>query len=204
MYVTWTTARHVCDMTPCTAYAWHYSALHMCDMTPCSLYVWHDSLHTICVTRLLSLGGMILVTVWHGKHRYTKSCARKILMCVVDSSHRSPCVLCTLVWHEFLCDVTLCVSWMLVCDMNVCVWHECLCVTWMFVCDMNAYVWHGFFPYDSMCDTNLCVIWLFMWHECLCVTWMPICDMDSSHIWRGGGLGSSTIFKKFNEPYAPS
>jgi len=22
--------------------------------------------------------------------------------------------------------------------------------------------------------------------------------------WRGGGLGSSTIFKKFNEPYAPS
>ena len=23
-------------------------------------------------------------------------------------------------------------------------------------------------------------------------------------IWRGGGLGSSTIFKKFNEPYAPS
>jgi len=23
-------------------------------------------------------------------------------------------------------------------------------------------------------------------------------------MWRGGGLGSSTIFKKFNEPYAPS
>jgi len=23
-------------------------------------------------------------------------------------------------------------------------------------------------------------------------------------LWRGGGLGSSTIFKKFNEPYAPS
>ena len=23
-------------------------------------------------------------------------------------------------------------------------------------------------------------------------------------IWRGGGLGSSTIFKKFKEPYAPS
>ena len=25
-----------------------------------------------------------------------------------------------------------------------------------------------------------------------------------AHTWRGGGLGSSTIFKKFNETYAPS
>ena len=160
--------------TPCM---WHDSLHCICVTLFCTAYVWHDSLLTICVTwlsthhmsRLLSLGGMIFVTVWHGKHRYTKSCARKILMCVVDSSHRSPCVLCTLVWHEFLCDVTLCVSWMLVCDMNVCVWHECLRVTWilpirldvwyeslcdmtlyvtrMLVCDMNAYMWHGFFPY---------------------------------------------------------
>jgi len=30
--------------------------------------------------------------------------------------------------------------------------------------------------------------------------YMPIC----LHTARGGGLGSSTIFKKFNEPYAPS
>ena len=25
-----------------------------------------------------------------------------------------------------------------------------------------------------------------------------------TYTWRDGGLGSSTIFKKFNEPYAPS
>ena len=27
---------------------------------------------------------------------------------------------------------------------------------------------------------------------------------ECTDCWRGGGLGSSTIFKKFNEPYAPS
>jgi len=29
-------------------------------------------------------------------------------------------------------------------------------------------------------------------------------DFQECFTWRGGGLGSSTIFKKFNEPYAPS
>jgi len=38
----------------------------------------------------------------------------------------------------------------------------------------------------------------------LCATWRHIhtCNMGVHR--RGGGLGSSTIFKKFNEPYAPS
>ena len=29
-------------------------------------------------------------------------------------------------------------------------------------------------------------------------------NKEEEHETRGGGLGSSTIFKKFNEPYAPS
>ena len=29
-------------------------------------------------------------------------------------------------------------------------------------------------------------------------------DAGRRCVWRGGGLGSSTIFKKLNEPYAPS
>ena len=28
--------------------------------------------------------------------------------------------------------------------------------------------------------------------------------MRYGEVWRGGGLGSSTIFNQFNEPYAPS
>jgi len=46
------------------------------------------------------------------------------------------------------------------------------------------------------------------------IIWVTSLDMgdemghDSQHLYRklyarGGGLGSSTIFKKFNEPYAP-
>ena len=31
---------------------------------------------------------------------------------------------------------------------------------------------------------------------------VSICTVTA--LGRGGGLGSSTIFKKFNEPYAPS
>ena len=36
---------------------------------------------------------------------------------------------------------------------------------------------------------------------CVCVC---VSGSESGSRWRGGGLGSSTIFKKFNEPYAPS
>ena len=39
---------------------------------------------------------------------------------------------------------------------------------------------------------------IFVFHNtCVCSIWRATG-------WRGGGLGSSTIFKKFNEPYAPS
>ena len=35
-----------------------------------------------------------------------------------------------------------------------------------------------------------------------------MCNMETSilciDVWRGGGQGSRPIFKKFNEPYAPS
>ena len=76
-------------------------------------------------------------------------CVTWMLMCNMDSSHMSPCVICIFVWQESLCDVTLCVSWML-------------------VCDMNAYMWHGFFPYVSLCDLHLCVTWILVWCDSMC------------------------------------
>ena len=38
-------------------------------------------------------------------------------------------------------------------------------------------------------------------------TYVDYFSLKQGRVWiqrRGGGLGSSTIFKKFNEPYAPS
>jgi len=43
--------------------------------------------------------------------------------------------------------------------------------------------------------------------ECVCARVLMcayMCGRSRSRMTRGGGLGSSTIFKKFNEPYAPS
>ena len=197
MYVTWIPAHHICDMTPCTAYAWHDSALHMCDMTPRSVHVWHDSLHTICVTRLLPLRGMIPVTVWHEctdtqSHAPEKYlCVTWILRIYLFVWYASLCDKNSCVMWLYVCHECLCVTWMFVCNMNVCVWHEylrvtwilpicllvwyeslcdvTLCVTWMLVCDMNAYMWHGFFPYVSLCDMHLCVTRIFVRCDSMCV-----------------------------------
>jgi len=81
-----------------------------------------------------------------------------------------------------------------------------------------------FFPFQSPCETygfmwntreNPCVLKIHVKHieflaeyiwvpNALCdvKTKLALCHVDDSE--RGGGLGSSTVFKKFNEPYAPS
>jgi len=78
------------------------------------------------------------------------------------------------VWHDSMCDMTLCVKWLYL-------WHDSLYST-RFMCDMThhtaymcritshvlwygscvtwLYVWH-----DSMCDMTLCVTWLYVWHD---------------------------------------
>jgi len=73
--------------------------------------------------------------------------------------------------------------------------HDKLCLTWLtHTCDIthrDAFLFqmtHSYVRHDSSCR---------MWsRHCM-----------KSLLWastRGGGLGSSTIFKKFDEPYAPS
>jgi len=54
--------------------------------------------------------------------------------------------------------------------------------------------------YLLLCLFFIVFIYYYVWHvPCLVVP--VVCDRTHG---RGGGLGSSTIFKKFNEPYAPS
>ena len=108
-------------------------------------------------------------------------------------------------------DSFICVIWL------IHVWHySIICVTWLI---HMWYMTHSYVLHDSF----ICVTWLI--HMCdmthsyvihdsfICVTWLiHMCDMTHSYMWhdsficvtRGGGLGSSTIFKKINEPYAPS
>ena len=41
--------------------------------------------------------------------------------------------------------------------------------------------------------------------RCISDVKVEVCIAAEAEVsWRGGGLGSSTIFKKFNETYAPS
>jgi len=151
--------------------------IDMCDMT--HSYLWHDSL--LC--RFCS---------------FLERC-----LCVP--------------WLVVVCTLThLCVSWLIdVCDTT----HWCA---------GSAHFWSA--AMVGRVSQTSCVQVL----ECvydfsrLCVTWLIqfFCDMIrlsvTWHIWnlfgmthfvgwvsrtlrvRGGGLGSSTIFKKFNETYAPS
>jgi len=73
---------------------------------------------------------------------------------------------------------SMCVTWLIVCDMTHCVWHDSLCVTWLIVCDMTQCV-----TWLIVCDMTHCV-----WHDSLCMTWLIVYDMthcvwhDSSYV----------------------
>ena len=62
-------------------------------------------------------------------------------------------------------------------------------------------IWLGF---SSPRDHSGLVEMICTRNSAICSTAVQHCDIALLPMMRGGGLGSSTTFKKFNEPYAPS
>jgi len=153
--------------------------IRMCDIPYSDLHAWHDSFR--CENLMP-----------HSLRYYCKT--YPIYTCDMTHSH-------LYVWHDSSrCEHSMphSFSWELILLYTMThsyMWHDSFSfvrVTWLiYTCDMTIQV--RAFDFSFSCKPWLILIYM--------------CDMplsDASTRWRGGGLGSSTIFKKINEPYAPS
>ena len=163
--------------------------------------MWHDSFTSVGIKWHIHVWDKTHVHVWH-----VSSMCVTGSMYICDMTHLymstnscSPCA-------DTLSSTVICVTWLIyICDKtHSCVRHDSFtCVTsLMCVCDTaHLHVRH---------DSLICVIGRIytcdMSHSYLSTNaYNPLPKMRCRALWqRGRGLGSSTIFKKFNEPYAPS
>ena len=191
MRVTWLI--HMCVMTH--SYVWHDSficvtwLIHTCDMT--HSYVCHDSF--ICVPWLIHMCEMTHSHVWHDSFIFVTRFGG-FWRCSIFSRHDG---------IHMRQNLFTCVTWLIRAARamtSLYVWHDLgmchmpqSCVTWI--------VWHKCDMTQSFAGHKRDLTQFFVWHKY---------DMAQSSMWyvsvnwrggglrlptRGGGLGSSIIFK---------